>query len=174
MNLTKEQIELIEKNHNLIYWYASKYEVPVDEYYYNLAIGLCRAAKYYDNTKAAFSNFAITCMKNEMNTCYKSQKVQKRIPKEKIGHYDGLWDVANLLPPCENTENKVISTINFNDKMSKLSKLLTPKEKETLFYLLKGLNMCEIARNKNVSKQSVHQRICNIRKKALSLKIFND
>ena len=137
-------------------------------------MALCRAAKSYDNNKAAFSNFAITCMKNEMLQCYNHEKAQKYIPKEKIGHYDHLWEITDLLPYCEKTENKVISNINFNEKLSQLSELLTDKEKETLYYLLNGMTMYQIAKEKNLSKQSIHQRVCNIRKKALSLKIFND
>ena len=50
--LTKEQKELVENNHKLIYYYIHKNGLSVDEYYDILAIGLCKAALHLMKVKA--------------------------------------------------------------------------------------------------------------------------
>ena len=49
--LTKEQKELVENNHKLIYYYIHKNGLSLDEYYDILAIGLCKAALNFDESK---------------------------------------------------------------------------------------------------------------------------
>ena len=64
--LTDDQRKLVEKNHNLIYTFARKYKINLDEYYGLLAIGLCIAARIYDPNKGlAFSTLAYQCMRNQ-------------------------------------------------------------------------------------------------------------
>lgn len=46
--LTKEQQELVEKNHQLIYGFANQNGVDPEETYDVLAIGLCKAALSFD------------------------------------------------------------------------------------------------------------------------------
>ena len=55
MKLTEEQRKLVEDNHWLIYWYAKYNNLNVEEFYHHLAMGLCRAAKGYNDKKGKFS-----------------------------------------------------------------------------------------------------------------------
>ncbi len=64
--LSKDQQDLVSDNHNLIYSYANKMNLDINEYYDLLAIGLCKAAKMYDpNRGYAFSTYAYFVMRNE-------------------------------------------------------------------------------------------------------------
>ena len=64
--LTKEQKELVENNHKLIYYYIHKNGLSMDEYYDILAIGLCKAALRFDESKGIkFVTYAMFVMRNE-------------------------------------------------------------------------------------------------------------
>ena len=64
--MTKATV-LIEENHNLIYSYLHKMRLDIEEYYDLAAIGLCKAANNFDETKGfKFSTYAYRCMNNEV------------------------------------------------------------------------------------------------------------
>ena len=165
MKLTKEQQKLVEDNHNLIYWYAKYNNLNVEEFYHHLAMGLCRAAKGYNDKKGKFSTFATTCMKNEIRSYFKEQNVQKRIPEDMLWHFENIWDIVDFFPSSEKTEHKAIYDVTFNEKLSEICKLLTDNEKEIVFHLLKNKTMVDIAKIKGVSKQCIQTKVVKIRKK---------
>lgn len=77
--LTKEQKELVEKNHKLIYYYIHKNGLSVDEYYDILAIGLCKAALHFDESKGIkFGTYALFVMRNEHWINERLKKGKKR------------------------------------------------------------------------------------------------
>ena len=49
--LTSDQCEMIESNHNLIYWYANRRRLDIDEWYGLLAEQLCHAVMKFDPEK---------------------------------------------------------------------------------------------------------------------------
>ena len=69
----------MEENHNLIYDIIYKHQWELEETYDLCAIGLCRAAITYDDTKGAkFSSYAYTCMYNEVRQQFRKSQAQKR------------------------------------------------------------------------------------------------
>lgn len=73
--LTPEQVHLVEKNHNLIYSFMHKHNLPEDMYSV-AGIGLCNAAAAFDESRGiAFSSFAYACMYNE---CRKTWRVENK------------------------------------------------------------------------------------------------
>ena len=77
--LTKEQKELVENNHKLIYYYIHKNGLSVDEYYDILAIGLCKAALRFDESKGIkFVTYALFVMRNEHWTNERLKRNKKR------------------------------------------------------------------------------------------------
>lgn len=77
--LTKEQKELVEKNHKLIYYYIHKNGLSVEEYYDILAIGLCEAALHFDENKGIkFVTYALFVMRNEHLQNERLKKSKKR------------------------------------------------------------------------------------------------
>lgn len=64
------QRKLVEDNHNLIYSYLKKHNLSlnaVEDWYGTAAIGLCKAALYFDENRGRnFSTFAYLVMDNEV------------------------------------------------------------------------------------------------------------
>lgn len=76
---TEEELNrFIEANHNLIYSFLRNYRLD-DEYYGDAAIGLCKAARSFDDSKGTrFSTYAYKCMLNE---CGQTMRVENRISR---------------------------------------------------------------------------------------------
>ena len=165
MKLTEEQKKLVEENHNLIYWFAKKYHVPIEEYYDVLAQGLCMAAYHYDPSKCSFSTYAYLCMNTEMHVEYRKTLRKSEIPQGNIFHYENAWQLSDLIPTNEKTENKVIDKISYENLISLLNDILNDKDKEVLSYILNGLTMREIAKIEGTSHQAIHNRMKKIRDK---------
>ena len=165
MKLTEEQKKLVEENHNLIYWFAKKYHVPIEEYYDVLAQGLCMAAYHYDPSKCSFSTYAYLCMNTEMHVEYRKTLRKSEIPQGNIFHYENAWQLSDLIPTNEKTENKVIDRISYENLISLLNDILNDKDKEVLNYILNGLTMREIAKIEGTSHQAIHNRMKKIRDK---------
>ena len=168
--LTKKQQELVELNHNLIYKFAIKENLPIDEYYDILAIGICNAASIFDDEKGAFSTIAFRCMKNELNLYRRAINRMHVIPDKMIVSYDARINTEDL--DVENSFLDILSddsstheiAIN-NIMLSKLADVLTKKEKMIVLLLINGLTQAEIAKKFNCSKQNVNVRVKAIRKK---------
>ena len=62
--LTKQQQQLVEDNHKLIYFYLYRNSLSVDEFYDVAAIGLCKAAITYNGQTIDYSK-TIYCLKAE-------------------------------------------------------------------------------------------------------------
>ena len=165
MKLTEEQKKLVEENHSLIYWFAKKYHVPIEEYYDVLAQGLCMAAYHYDPSKCSFSTYAYLCMNTEMHVEYRKTLRKSEIPQGNIFHYENAWQLSDLIPTNEKTENKVIDRISYENLISLLNDILNDKDKEVLSYILNGLTMREIAKIEGTSHQAIHNRMKKIRDK---------
>ena len=165
MKLTEEQKKLVEENHSLIYWFAKKYHVPIEEYYDVLAQGLCMAAYHYDPSKCSFSTYAYLCMNTEMHVEYRKTLRKSEIPQGNIFHYENAWQLSDLIPTNEKTENKVIDKISYENLISLLNDILNDKDKEVLSYILNGLTMREIAKIEGTSHQAIHNRMKKIRDK---------
>lgn len=86
--LTLDQQRIVSENHNLIYSLANKKNINLDEYYDVLAIGLCKAAIAFDNTKGKFSTLAYTVMLNEYKQELRKQQNERAIPQDKLLSFD--------------------------------------------------------------------------------------
>ena len=91
--MTEMEQKLAEDNHNLIYDFAKKKNLVVEDYYGLLAIGLCNAAtSYSSDDNNTFSTYAYSCMQNVINNYWKSISRKKIIPKENILSYNAITD----------------------------------------------------------------------------------
>lgn len=57
MQLTDEQVKLVEENHSLIYWYLNKRKLELSEYYDLLAIELCKAVMHYNPNRGTLATY---------------------------------------------------------------------------------------------------------------------
>lgn len=167
--LTDKQKLLAEQNHRLIYSFAHKNNLDIDNYYGVLAIGLCKAAKAYNKCEYKFSTFAYRCMQNELNLCWKSTQRKSVIPEELIFSYDAP---INPVDSDDNSLTKFITDDYLHNEMlgdmisSEFIDNLTDKEKEIISLLLKGMTHKEIADVMGFRRQNVNYHLKKIRKKA--------
>lgn len=166
--LNDEQRELVEKNHNLIYGYAKRHNIDVEEHYDILAIGLCKAASTYDvSTNNKFSTLAERCMRNEFNSYYRSTQKKNVIPVNNIVSYDSPSDdnegvhLENIIYNNSSLDDKYISKELFNEMLS----LLTNREKKIAMFFLEGVPVSEIAIILECDPSNIRHARGNIRKK---------
>ena len=168
--LNKIQQNLVSDNHNLIYEFAKKKHLNIEEYYDILAIGLCEASKIYDSNNGEFSTIAFRCMGAELNDYYKYINREKRIPEDMVLSYDtpvGSDDSdsnSNLLDSF--TDNRCVHDVVISGIMSDiLIKLLSDKEQIVVRLLANGVSQSNIAKCMDCKRQTVQYYISQIRKK---------
>ena len=170
--LNDKQRQLAEENHNLIYSFAKKFQLDLDEYYGVLATGLCKAALYYADGEFRFSTLAYTCMLNAVKSYRRDRYAQRRILNE--------MDVLSLDEPILNNGDDQETTVGeiipdksvdvqndceTNGLQQAFSDYLNDKEREILKYLLQGLTQREIAELIGGCKQNVSQYVQRMRRK---------
>lgn len=168
--LTKEQQNLVELNHNLIYKFAKKRNVIVDDYYDILAIGLCKAATIFDKNKGEFSTVAFRCMENELCMYWRHEQRQSAVPEDMILSYDApigdedsdsKGSFLDNFADSNSTHDIVISNIMSNMLLS----VLNDKEKNIVEFLDDGLSQVDIAIKLGCTRQNISYCIKQIGKK---------
>lgn len=165
LKLTEKQRKLVSDNHNLIYWYAYKNNLSIDDYYDILAIGLCKAAKHFDETKGAFSTLGYISMQNAVNTYWKSLKNKSNIPQSEILYYHaqstiGDMNFLEMISDCSSLES-----VDYDIMLSEFTGSLTDKEKDIVDMLIDGMKHSEIANELSCSRQNVDYYVRIIREK---------
>lgn len=167
--LTKKQQELITLNHKLIYSFAYSKNLHIDDFYDILAIGMCKAAKAYDESKGKFSYFAYCCMNNELKEYYRHIKQQRAIPNKAILSYDNFMpnkegfevDLLEILSDDYSVQDMVINDITTNEFIQRLD----DRQKLIVKLLMEGITQTEIASYLNCTIQNIHRIVMIIRKK---------
>lgn len=149
--LTLDQQRIVSENHNLIYSLANKKSINLDEYYDVLAIGLCKAAIAFDNTKGKFSTLAYTVMLNEYKQELRKQQNERAIPQDKLLSFDvpiqtdqdsQFASFADVIPDNNvQVEQEAIHALTYKSLSSKLK----PDEQVIFAILLDDKNQSEIA-----------------------------
>ena len=150
--LSAEQQKLVEKNHNLIYGFATSKQINLDEFYDVLAIGLCKAALNFDEKKGTFSTYAYMCMTNEIRLLKRKESLQRTIPKYMIDSLDYTYTsekdnnettmqemlIKDVFPA---PDEKVITSIMFNNFYNNK---LNDREKNIVNLLSEGKKQSDI------------------------------
>lgn len=162
--LSKEQQDLASDNHKLIYSFANKMGLDIDEYYGLLAIGLCKAAKTYNPGRGyAFSTYAYITMRNECYMYWRHMKTGQQIPEELIFSYNApLGDESDGKDYAERI-NDIFGTYQLNTteiEAEEFIESLTAKEKQIIFEKMYGYTQKEIAMHIGKS-QTIVSRIMN-------------
>ena len=174
MKLTKEQQKLVADNHNLIYYYAKKHNVSLDEYYDTLALALCYAASNYDSSKASFSTLAMKTMDLKIQSAYTHDTRKKRVPNDMIVYYENTWTMEDLVVSNVSPEIQVVTKYHNDEIVNKMLDLLDDKrDRQILYYKLNGLTQTEIGEKFNITHQSVSRILKNIRIKIKDANIFS-
>lgn len=167
MRMTDEQRKLVEDNHNLIYGFLNKKELT-DDYYDIVALGLCKAAMNYDESKGRFSTLAFKCMDREMGIYYTYLKRKTFVPENLVFSYNesANEDVSESIIDAviEDSNNNIdysTETISFNYFLNTLK----DRERLIIKHLKNGLTQQEIAKELNRSQQAISLKVKEIRKR---------
>ena len=158
--LTEKQRKLVTDNDNLIYKFAHQRHIVVDEYYGILAIGLCNAAKKYNEDKGKFSTFAYRCMTNELYAYWREIYKKSAVPSGEILSYDELENDECFCSSQDSVEDLATSRVALKEFVGTLSN----QEKEVTKYLTVGMKQTEIADKMGCTKQNISylaKKICN-------------
>lgn len=149
--LDKSQQILVEQNHNLIYGFAQKRNLDIDEYYGLLAISLCKAAEVYQESKGKFSTFAYMVMENDLNKHWRTMQNQKSIPQEMIVSYDAENESSDT-PYLESIvvdNNDMDFQMQYNDMLAQMNST----EKIICQMLMDGAKQSDILKRLNITKR---------------------
>lgn len=160
--LTKEQQDLIEDNHNLIFGYCESKGIDVSECYDILAFAICKAAYYYVSSVANFSTFAYKCFDNAIRDERRKQYTKiGKIEKEMLSldyeiseDGDAICCLSDLITDNFNLEDSVCNKIFLSDIMKCL------KENETFVLhelFLEKRTLKDIGNELGLSRQRVAQ-----------------
>lgn len=158
-NITEAQKKLIEDNHNLIYSFLRKHQLPKDEYYDLAAIGLCRAGLTYNKSKAHFSTYAYKCMSTYVFCEVRKLHKAKRIPQHMLLYYQDEIDRDEnnkqsydiYLQSDDNVEEEVL----FKTLLSELVDKLSPRDRIIIYLLGQGYSHGCIAKKLKCSRSLI-------------------
>lgn len=172
--LNEKQREMIQENHDLIYYVAGHLGVDVDEWYDIFALGMCKAAYHFKEGKGQkFSTFAVTIMKQEfwreMN--YRSRK--KRFAEERPLSLE--MQINTIFESTELTLGEVLkSNCNVVESVEDLMiaesvedflKALSERDKRWVSMRLKGMTLREMAAVEGISYQRINAKLHKIAEK---------
>jgi RNA polymerase sigma factor (sigma-70 family) len=157
--LTPAQKQLTSDNHDLINWFLHKHLLDREEFYGICAIGFCKAAENYDESKGNFSTYAHECMQNEVRQEMVSEKRKKHIPDFIVGSLETpisenltLWDILT----CEDDFSEF--------ELSEIINKLKPRFRDDLILILEGFTGRDICRMHGLSNNAFYQEKLRIRK----------
>lgn len=166
--LTDSQRQLITENHDLIYGFAHKYKLDVDEWYDVCALALCYAATKYDSTKGAFSTIAYWYMFGRVSRHLRNKNrlefEQSLLRLDKIVEgQDGSTDISSFVGAEDSCYDEVEFMIDLRERMS----LLDAREKRIVSMRLQGFDQRGVAKILGLSQAQVSRILRGIKKKIL-------
>ena len=157
--LNEEQKNLVEKNHNLIYYVLLKHELSINEHYDIAAIALCNAAKKYNEKRGSFTTFAVHCIEMQLRCEHRKATNKKRSTSAGTVSMDAdmTGDGCNI--------GLFIGKSYIDDDLILMDvRSLLNEQQRTIFeYLLLGYTQCEIAKILNISQPVISRKITKIR-----------
>lgn len=161
MKMNESARKLAEDNFCLVYSFAKKYNIDMEEYFGDIAIGLCNAAIKYDECKGSFSTFAYICMKAEFVDSFNRSKRKSCVPSNIKIPIDKEYCSDNSKSSMS-LEEIVSNNLSFeNDTITKmmiehfLDELNSDKKKEMVKLIIDGHRIIDIAEKFNCSFQNV-------------------
>ena len=141
--LTEEQRKFVEDNHNLIYSFAKKNGLDLEEYYGILAIGLCKAALSFDPDRGfLFSTYAYKSMQHACYMYWRHEYTAKSaVPSALIFSYNAPLTDDPYSKDIIDKLNNIFGSYDFDPTKAELKEFfsgLQEKEKMVLNDALYG------------------------------------
>ncbi len=131
-------------------------------------VGLFRAVETYDAQKGeSFSNYAVACIRNGINTAVRQALRKKHQPlKSYLSLSDGLEE--ETLVDADSPEELAIRTEEYDAVMSRIKVELSDMERNVLELYLKGYDYLAVAKQLDTTPKSVDNALQRARKKLKS------
>lgn len=146
--LTKEEQQIVTDNHNLIYGFAKRYHLDIDEWYGILAIELCNAVKKYNSSRGSLSTYYYLRAKGVMYKEYTKSQSKKR-------QHDDIRLIDDML--YEPIVDTMAEDFQVKDWMG-------TADTELLQLKYDGFSQLEIAEMLDTTQASVSRRLKKLRK----------
>ena len=158
--MTPEQQKLAADNHGLIIKLLIKHGLDVDEYYGDMAIAFCYAARAYrPETGYAFSTFAYRCMKNSLMRLWQKEGRQHRALNGAMVSLDELVFADDEMTSRINNVQALAGTYGSDETniiVREFCDALAGTEAIVLRRYLEGFKSGYIAKELGMTKQNVH------------------
>lgn len=143
--LTDKERQMVEDNEKLIYWYANKKNLDIDEWYGLLAIELCKTVRKYNPDRGSLSTYfklrADIMVYRKMQEKYRSGEL-----------YDYEIDESQHEDESVEVFDKVDSDIALEDLLDSLE---TDRDRLIIKMKLDGYTQKEIAEETGLTQQGV-------------------
>lgn len=153
--LTPEQQEFAEENHNLIYYYLHKYNLPIDEYYDLAAISYVKAVKLYftreDLRRYSFSTVFVKSAYGVISDDMRSRKRKGCVPSNALCSLDipeirSALEYEGIQAPGNLWDN-----VEYQDLLDKICQYATDRQRWLLQMILAGYANTEIQKTIGIS-----------------------
>lgn len=171
MKLTESQSKLVEQNHNLIYGFARKYNLDIEEWYGILALALCKAALSFDSEKAKFSTLYYLCASQMVSAEKRKWRTQKRIPQDLFVSLDEPLDDNELTLKTYLADTRIdfVRDLELKDQLFILLKTLSERDKRIFELSRIGVKQEIIADIVGTPQSNVSRRLKIIKNKLKNL-----
>lgn len=167
---------LITENHNLIFYMLHKYNLDIDEYYGDAAIGLIMAANTFDSNKGIkFATYATKCIFNEIM----KNKRKRRINTISIdgpilnGNSNGDEEIklSDTISSNESLEDNICNSDLLSQIFNSLNDPNCKKIHKDIFedYFINELSQVEIASKYNKSQPQISRILKLMRNEFIKL-----
>ena len=153
--LNEKERRFAEENHNLIYAFLNRHNLPVEEWYGVAALGFIEAVKKYDSPKGSFSTFAYICMLNTIRM--EMRKVRSKNKGIETISLNIEWEKTSMedfLPATDTVES-----IYLHNKYVERIEKLPEKLRTVVLLLASGYNQVEIAKRMGYSQAYISRLI---------------
>lgn len=168
--LSDEQRDFVAQNHKLIYSFAIRHNIDIEEFYDLLAIALCMAAIGYDESMGCFSTYAYASMKKAYGHYLEKQRTLKRTPA------NGTISLNELVKTSSGKDTTELLDILFDEEaichaddtfvyVEEFFRTLTPVERIITKGLMLGYPEKEIAKHFQYTRAWVNWEKHKIQKK---------
>lgn len=156
--LNNQQRKLVEDNHNLIYSFLKQHKLSLDaveDWYGTAAIGLCKAALIFDESRGSkFSTLAYLCMNNEVRMVMRANRKNVTVTtslNDDISTANGCC-LADIIPDTRDC----FYSVYLNDAIEIATRNLSDRNKKFIDLIINhGMTNTEVAKQFGVSQPTV-------------------
>lgn len=164
MTLNQEQQQLVADNYRLIFAFANRKNINVEEYSDILSISLCKAATTFKGT-SAFSTYAFQIMENDLSNEFRFQNSQCRNSNNIAFSLDDVVSTDSLVTYGDIVINSNAPDILENLMIGEIWELFSPVEQTVVEGLLLQKTQQEMSIELGCSRSNIAMLVTSIRMK---------